>query len=160
RDVRKVNDMSELFGRSREIAVIEQFITAIPGSGSRLGSTSALVISGDAGMGKTTLWQMGTDLARGAGFHVLTSQCAEAASELPSTHSGALRAGAPARVPASPAPPLKRALDIALLRSDPGPRPTDWRAVGVSVLEVFRALRADGPLLVAVDDLQWLDGAS
>jgi len=152
--------MSELFGRTREIATIEQFITTTPGSGSRHGTPSALIISGDAGMGKTTLWRMATDLARSAGFHVLTSRCAEAESELSFTALGDLMEAVPAHVHAALSPPLQRALDVALLRSDPGSRPTDWRAIGVAVLEVIRALCADAPVLAAVDDVQWLDGAS
>jgi hypothetical protein len=42
--------MSELFGRVRELAAIERFITALPGS---LGGPAALIVSGEAGMGKT-----------------------------------------------------------------------------------------------------------
>jgi len=156
----EANGMSELFGRTRELAGIGQFIAALSGTQSRLSSPSALILSGDAGMGKTTLWRIATDLARDAGFQVLTSRCAEAESELSFTTLGDLMEAVPARVQAALAPPLQHAMDVALLRSDPGPRPTDWRAVGVAVLEVIRAMCAGGPVLVAVDDLQWLDGAS
>src|SRR5205807_2734650 len=52
--------------------------------------------------------------------------------------------------------PQQAALDAALLRSSPLRTP-DRRAVGAGFLSVLRALAADGPVVLAIDDLQWLD---
>jgi hypothetical protein len=41
-----------------------------------------------------------------------------------------------------------------------GARPPDPHAVAVALLNVLRLLSRDGPLLVAVDDVQWLDSAT
>jgi DNA-binding CsgD family transcriptional regulator len=53
--------------------------------------------------------------------------------------------------------PQKRALDAALLRAEVEGAPPDQRAVSVASLGVLRALAASGPVIVAIDDVQWLD---
>jgi DNA-binding CsgD family transcriptional regulator len=58
-----------------------------------------------------------------------------------------------------PAPQLE-ALDVALLRSPPGDVPLDPRAVAAATLGVLRAATSERPLVVAIDDVQWLDPAS
>src|SRR5205085_6618426 len=62
-----------------------------------------------------------------------------------------LRAGLPR--------PQERALAAALLRADVGEQ-TDPRATATALVAIFGALAADAPLVVAVDDVQWLDRAS
>ena len=56
--------------------------------------------------------------------------------------------------------PQRHALDVALLRAEPGPEPPDQRAVAVALLGVIRALADTAPVIVGVDDLPWLDRAS
>lgn len=64
------------------------------------------------------------------------------------------------RVLASLPPPQRRALEVALLlRDDDGPTP-DRRALGAAVLGALRVLERERPVVVAVDDLQWLDPSS
>ena len=56
--------------------------------------------------------------------------------------------------------PQRKALRVALLREEPeGPNP-DPRAVAVACLNTLRSLSADGHVVIAVDDIQWLDPAS
>jgi ATP/maltotriose-dependent transcriptional regulator MalT len=50
-------------------------------------------------------------------------------------------------------------VDQVLLRTDNGPA-TDQRAVAAAFLSVVEYLAEDGPLLVAIDDLQWIDPSS
>ena len=57
-------------------------------------------------------------------------------------------------------PLRRRALEIALLLAEPGDRPPDAHAIGLAVLDVLRFLAERGPVVVAVDDAQWLDPAS
>jgi hypothetical protein len=52
------------------------------------------------------------------------------------------------------------ALSAALLRSSPPPEGVDERSVAASVLSVLRNLSLECPVVVAVDDAQWLDSAS
>jgi DNA-binding CsgD family transcriptional regulator/Tfp pilus assembly protein PilF len=121
---------------------------------------AALLLEGDPGIGKTTLWRGGLDLARALGYGVLTCNPSAAESQL---SFAALRdliddvfdEAAP-HLPA----PQRRALDIACLREEPSPTPLDSSAVAAAFLNVLRAVVARGPVLIAVDDAQWLDGPS
>ncbi|MEA2146360.1 MAG: hypothetical protein QOG59_1947, partial [Solirubrobacteraceae bacterium] len=60
--------------------------------------------------------------------------------------------------PSLPAP-QRIAIERALLRrAGPGGRAhVDERTIGVAVLSALRALTLRGPLVVAIDDLQWVD---
>jgi predicted ATPase len=51
-------------------------------------------------------------------------------------------------------------LNVALLRAEPGPGGLPERAAAAATASVLRALAADRPLLVAIDDAQWLDTPS
>ena len=54
-------------------------------------------------------------------------------------------------------PPQRRALEVALLIADPVGSPPEQRAVCLAFLAVIRHLSASGPVVIAIDDLQWLD---
>ena len=62
-------------------------------------------------------------------------------------------------LPSLPAP-RRSALEVALLLADPEGRPPDARAIGVAVLAGLRTLAEAKPVLIAVDDVQWLDASS
>ena len=55
-------------------------------------------------------------------------------------------------------PPQERALAIALLRAEPN-EPADPRTTATGLVGVLTALTADAPLVLAIDDVQWLDAA-
>ena len=78
-----------------------------------------------------------------------------------------LRAGSPICSPRcsrrwlpSLAPPRRRALEVALWLAEPGERAAGTAAIGLAFLDVLRLLAERGPVLVALDDLQWLDSSS
>src|SRR5439155_4118380 len=56
--------------------------------------------------------------------------------------------------------PRKHALGVALLLEDPGSQPPDQRAVSLALLDILGALARPTPVVVAVDDVQWLDASS
>ncbi len=56
--------------------------------------------------------------------------------------------------------PQRRALEVTLLRADPAGAPADPRAIVVGLLSALRTLATRKPLLLAVDDVQWLDSES
>ena len=56
--------------------------------------------------------------------------------------------------------PQRRALDAALLRAGPGAAAAEPQAIALGLRNALRALAAEAPVLVAVDDVQWLDGPS
>jgi predicted ATPase len=55
--------------------------------------------------------------------------------------------------------PQRRALEVALLRSEPEGEPSQ-RAVALATLGVLRAIAGERPTVVGVDDVQWLDPES
>ncbi|MCV7100818.1 helix-turn-helix transcriptional regulator [Mycobacterium palustre] len=120
----------------------------------------ALVIEGDAGIGKTTLWQDTLARARDRGFRVLTSRAAAAESVLAYTALADLVSDVDDPILADLPAPQQAALDAALLRRRDGTRDTDARAVAAAFVTVIDRLAAEVPVLVAIDDLQWLDTSS
>ena len=58
------------------------------------------------------------------------------------------------------APPRRRALRVALLLEEPDGSAPEAHAIGLAVLDLFGVLSQQGPVVVAVDDIQWLDAAS
>ncbi|WP_431236494.1 AAA family ATPase [Mycolicibacterium aichiense] len=120
---------------------------------------TGLILEGDAGIGKTTIWLDGARRARDAGFTVLSAQCAQA--EVRSTYAAAadLLRVADTEVVRTLAPVQQAALDRILLSGTDGPA-TDERVVSTTVLSVIESLAQRSPVLIAIDDIQWLDVAS
>lgn len=141
-------------GRERELAIVDAFVTTSDG---RCGS---LALTGVAGIGKTTIWTHGVATAVHAGVPVRSSRCTVADEAWPFSGLGDLFEGIGPEI-LDDLPDVQRAALSAALLIDPTPPniPTD-RIVGVAVLSVIRALCRSGPLLLAIDDVQWLDPAS
>jgi DNA-binding CsgD family transcriptional regulator len=138
-------------GRTAELVLLQAFLEDI-----RSGPT-ALLLGGDAGVGKTTLWREGLDIARGRGYRVLACRSVESEAKLSFAALGDLVGEVVEWASSSIPGPQARALDVALLRVEPDGAPPDNRAVSLAVLGVLRAASRDGPVVVAVDDAQWLD---
>ncbi len=142
-----------IIGRSRELAAVAAFAHADASHG-------GLVLSGDPGIGKTTLWQATAALARAGGLRVLSARPAETETRLSyATLTDLLDGVADEALPALPAP-QRRALQVALLRADVPDTPPEPRAIAVGLLNALRALAAREPLMVAIDDVHWLDASS
>ncbi len=144
---------AEAIGRDEELARIEAFLTSSYGG-------AALVLEGEAGIGKTTLWTAGVERARGRGFSVLVASPAETERELSFATLGDLVGGVLEYVLEALPGPQRSALEVALLLTEAEHSTPDPRAVAVAVLSVLRVLSRSEPVLVAVDDVQWLDTAS
>jgi DNA-binding CsgD family transcriptional regulator len=143
-----------MHGRTAELARIGRFLDEVASR------PAALLIEGEAGIGKTTLWSAGIDQARHRGWQVLTCRPVQAEAALSFSALGdLLEPVADAAFSGLPGP-QRRALDVALLRAEPGPEPPDQRAVAVAFLGVIRALTEATPVIVGVDDLPWLDRAT
>jgi DNA-binding CsgD family transcriptional regulator len=119
-----------------------------------------LVLYGDAGVGKTTLWRAGADAARSLGYRVLETRPAEAEARLAFVALGDLLGEGLDELLGALPPPQADALRVALLLEQPRGAPPDERAVAVAFLSALRYYASDRPLLLAVDDIQWLDSAS
>lgn len=117
--------------------------------------TRALLVEGPAGIGKTALWRATVDEAQRRSLRVLSCRPAEAESALPfASLADLLRdVGDDVDLPE----PQRHALDVALRRTH-GDATGDRLTLGIAVSATLRALAVGAPILVAVDDLQWLDG--
>jgi DNA-binding CsgD family transcriptional regulator len=144
----------EIVGREEDRASVEAFV------GRADGGAAALVLEGEAGIGKSTLWLAGVELARSRGLRVLVSRPAEAESGLAHVGLVDLFEEAFADVAPSLSTPRRRALEIALLREEAADDAVDHRAIGVAIRDVLHVLGEREPILLAVDDVQWLDASS
>lgn len=140
-------------GRAEELAAIAGFLEA--------GAPAcAVVVHGEPGIGKTTVWRAAVGEAERLGFWKLTAQPAASEAKLAfSTLTDLLDGAIDDALPTLPSP-QRSALEVALLLDDAGGARPDRRAVSAAVLSLLRSLAADGPLLVAIDDVQWLDPSS
>jgi DNA-binding CsgD family transcriptional regulator len=118
-----------------------------------------LLIEGEAGIGKTTLWLTALEQARERGFRVLSARAAAAESVLAYTVLADLLDGVEAWAWSDLPEPQQLAVDKVLLRADSGAA-TDQRAVAAAFLSLVERLSDDGPVVVAIDDIQWIDPSS
>jgi hypothetical protein len=105
-----------------------------------------------------TYWALAAAADRG--FTVLSCRCAQ--PEVGLSFSGLADLTEPVldRVLPRLLAPQARALEIALIRVEPTEADLDQRAVLLSFLSALRQLSADAPVLLALDDLQWVDPAT
>jgi DNA-binding NarL/FixJ family response regulator len=143
-----------IYGRDSEWSRIQVFLDSLAGG------PSALLLEGEAGIGKTSLWSAGVEAAMRRGFWVLSCRCVQSEVSLTFSYLCDLLEPVPETAIAELPSPQRGALDAALLRADPGPETPDQRAVAVAMLRVVRKLTGDAPVLIAVDDWPWLDLAS
>jgi class 3 adenylate cyclase len=139
-----------LLGRERELFAIDQALAA-----ARLGKSARLVIRGEPGIGKTALLQYAID--RAGSMRVLTAHGVEFEADVP--FAGLSELLQPAldrldRLPPFHADALRSSLGL-------GPRTEpDRLIIGAAVLGLISAYADEAPLLLTVDDAQWLDRAS
>jgi DNA-binding CsgD family transcriptional regulator len=143
----------DLIGRDDELRSAESFLDAISGG------ATALVIQGEAGAGKTSLWEAGLAAASERGQLVLAARPAETEASFAYAALGDLLRPYADAAPSLPRP-QRRALEIALLLAEEAGERPDQQAVALAALGVLRDLSAGRALLVAVDDVQWLDTPS
>jgi DNA-binding CsgD family transcriptional regulator len=146
--------VSEIVGREEELASLHAFVSEARGG------PAGLVIEGDAGIGKSTLWLAGVEHARAQGLRVLSSRPAEAERGLAHAGLGDLFDDVLDDVLPALSLPRRRALEVALLLEEASGDPVDHRALAVAVREVLQRLSEREPILIAVDDVQWLDPSS
>ncbi|AFM15258.1 transcriptional regulator, luxR family [Mycolicibacterium chubuense NBB4] len=145
---------TEVVGREAETAQIVDFLDAAAAA------PTSLVIEGDAGIGKTTLWLFAIERARQSGCRVLGTRTAHAESVLAYASLTDLLSGVEPAVLADLPAPQRLALDRVTLLGGPEDSPTDPRAVAAAFLSVVKRLTGSSRVLIAIDDLQWLDPSS
>lgn len=140
-----------LVAREREVAAVAAALAD---------GLGGLVLEGEPGIGKTSLWERGLALGREQGFRVLSARPGEAESGLPfAALSDLLDRVGDDDLGLLPAP-QRHALAVALHREEPTAETAGPLAVSLALLGTLRSLSSRQPVLVAVDDVQWIDRAS
>ncbi len=141
-------------GRSDELRAAARMLDGV-GDG-----PCALFVEGEPGIGKTTLFDATVTEARERGFRVL--RCRPSQSEVRLSHAGLIELldgvdeGAVDALPV----PQRRAMRVALRWDEPGDIPAEQQTICAALATMLRAKAGFGPLLVAIDDLHWLDDSS
>ena len=144
----------QIVGRESELGSLCAFLDR------RVEAPVGLVLEGDPGIGKSTVWLAAVAAARERGFLLLSSRPAEAERGLAHAGLGDLFEPVPEDVIAELSRPRRRALEIALLRDETSDDGADHRALAVAVRDVLHLLCEREPVVVAIDDVQWLDSSS
>ncbi len=150
-DGRSIPAAHEVIGRHAEIAAAGHFLDHLASG------PAAFVINGEAGIGKTALWEAIVADASARGLMVLEARPAEAEADLSLTGLADLFGGQFDAIAPWMPPPQRRALEVALLRSEPGATGVDARVLGAAVLTALSRLSRDRAVVVAIDDVEWLD---
>lgn len=130
-------DSAAVIGRAGERRRLDDFVAQVPTAG------RSLVLVGEAGIGKSTLWTYGLRRARAAGFRVLLTRPAEDDWSTPG-----------------------QGLRDFFLEERPGVLSSllgdgcDPAERAHTFLTLLRELAAERPLLLGIDDVPWLDDLS
>ncbi|HEX5254594.1 MAG TPA: LuxR family transcriptional regulator [Mycobacterium sp.] len=143
-----------LVGREAEERAVSDFLDSLPRR------SCALVIEGEAGIGKTAVWADAVRRADECGYRVLSCRAAAAESVLAYTVLADLLDDVDDSVWADLPAPQQQALDGALLRDLVEASEVDPRAVAAAFVAIIGRLAAVRPLVIAIDDLQWADKSS
>jgi predicted ATPase len=142
--------VTAIVGRDRESAATSPFLDAIEG---RFG---VLLFAGPPGIGKTTLWEDAVAVARRRGYRVVVSRPTEVETSLAFAALNDLL-GDVADVALAELPePQRLALEAALLRV-PAISSPEALAVSIAARHVLSRAAVERPIVLAIDDVQWLD---
>ena len=137
-----------LIGRERELRALTDLLDGIQERG------AAVIVRGEAGIGKSSLVATASDEAQARGLQVLTTAGVQCETQLPfaSLHQLLLPVLADAdHLP----PPQRRAVDAAFgVADEPAP---ELFLVAVATLHLLSDAAARAPLLLIVEDAHWLD---
>ncbi|MEU6200270.1 AAA family ATPase [Streptomyces sp. NPDC047061] len=147
-------DAVGLLGRSADLEFFAELRRRLTDGG----AGTAVLLEGPAGVGKTALLEAAADGARASGFRVLRFAGVE--SEVTLAYSGLHQLLFGMRDGFDRLPPGQRAVLEGVLGSSVAQAPPERFAASVAVLEALRRTAEDGPVLVVIDDVQWLDRAS
>ncbi|WP_338829251.1 ATP-binding protein [Bradyrhizobium sp. 27S5] len=141
-----------LQGREQDVALIDRLIDRIDQGG------STLIVSGEPGIGKSTLLEIARQRADERGFSVLSMAGVLAEVHLPfAALEQALR---PLMKQAARLIPRQRSALLAAFGMHDDAGPPDLFLVGLAALSLLTERATRGPILLVADDAQWLDQAT
>lgn len=118
------------------------------------------VVSGEPGLGKSSLLKAAGQVAQRRGRRLLIVMPTEFDRGLPFAGLAELLAQLPPGAQDALPDPQRRALAVALQQVDPGDRPVDPLAVPLAVRTLLGGLCEREPVALVLDDVQWLDEAT
>ena len=141
-----------LFGRDDQLARLDGFLARAAGDG------EALIVLGEPGVGKTALLNAAEAMAAGLGGRVLSAAGVESEADI--TFAGLHELLFPLHDEISElTDSYREALEVALGFGD-GPPPDRLRVANAALTLLVSVAQSAPPLLVILDDLQWLDRSS
>ncbi|HEX6452331.1 MAG TPA: AAA family ATPase [Trebonia sp.] len=145
-----------LIGRDRELAVLIDLVDRVADE------SAAILILGDPGIGKSSLLRAAVEHAARSGLRVMSITGVEAEADL--AFAGLHQLLRPVLATAGRLPvPQRDALLAAFGTAPEGPadrRAPEWFMIALATLNILTDEAAERPLIVAIDDAQWLDKAS
>src|SRR5216683_2349208 len=142
---------SSLVGRDAEIALLDKALADAAEHG------GALLVTGAAGIGKTSVMDAATSDARGRGCTVLAVTGLESEADLPYAGLHQLLQAVLPSAGALPGPQKDALLTALGMRAG---APPEVFLVGLATLSLLDEVADERPLVVVADDFQWLDGAT
>jgi DNA-binding CsgD family transcriptional regulator len=144
----------DLLERKAELDAIRRHVDEAPTG------PAVLVLDGEPGIGKTVLWSAGVAYARERALTVITSSPSGGETQLSFSVLVDLFGGeAEAVLPTLPAP-QRNALKVALRLSARSETAPDELTIAAATLGAIVELSRGTSLILAIDDVQWLDGPS
>lgn len=143
-----------IIGRVDETQAVRVFVDSISGG------PTALVLTGEPGIGKSTLWREGIRLAEERGFRIHRCRPVDAEAQLAFTSLSDLLVDVADDDLGELPQPQRHALEVALLRAEPDGLELPPRAVAVATLGLLQHLARQRPIVVGIDDAQWMDQPS
>ncbi len=139
----------ELIGRRNELDRIGAAVDGVRARG------TALLVRGEPGIGKSSLVEAVVQRARDQDVRVLETTGVESEEQL--AFAGLQRLLHPVMAAGQSLPPVQRTALATAFGLEEGPPPQPF-LVGLAALNLLGEVASTQPVLLAVDDVQWLDG--
>lgn len=140
--------MQPLFGRDREIRILDDLLGRVTERG------GALVVRGEAGIGKSALLAFTRTLAEAREMHILTATAVQSEATLP--FAGLHQLLRPILTEAAELPARQRDALLAAFGMTDAAAP-DLFLIALAALELLAGAAAHSPLVLIAEDAQWLD---
>ena len=142
----------ELIGRDRELNAVRDIVARAAGDG------GALLLRGEAGIGKSSLLDAAVSQASAAGMRVLRVAGVRTEAHLP--FAGLHQLLRPLLGGVAALPPRQRVALGAAFGLEDGAAPEDPFLISLATLTLLTDAAAERPIVAVVDDAQWLDRLS